>query len=276
MIAQQKKRIVQTMALLATESRTIVITGGGAGIGKAAALLCASRGDRIAILDIDGDAAQRVADEAIAKGASGALGLACDVTVEKQVEASFAKISAQLGAPYGLFANAAVAHRGLIHELPEETWKLVVDTNLTGVFLSCKHGLRHMLEGGVAGSIVCTSSPTGFVALAAGGAGAYSATKGAISSLVRGMAIDDARYGIRVNAVVPGSTETTLMWGKTPPERIPGIREQICREVPLGRLAQPEDPARAAVWLRSDDSSYVTGSHLVCDGGILAKASVSV
>jgi NAD(P)-dependent dehydrogenase (short-subunit alcohol dehydrogenase family) len=90
------------------------------------------------------------------------------------------------------------------------------------------------------------------------------------------MAIDYARYGIRVNAVVPGSTETVLMWGDTPKDRIPGIREQICREVPLGRLGQPEDPARAAVWLMSDDSSYVTGSHLVCDGGILAKASVSV
>ena len=267
---------METMSLHRTEPRTIVITGGGRGIGKAAALLCAARGDKIAVLDKDADVAAIAAEEAVQRGAETALGLACDVTDEAQVEASFATISAQLGAPYGLFANAAVAHRGLIHELPEETWRLVVDTNLTGVFLCCKHGLRQMLQAGIAGSIVCTSSPTGFVALAAGGAGAYSATKGAISSLVRCMAIDYARYGIRVNAVVPGSTETVLMWGNTPQDRIPGIREQICCEVPLGRLGQPEDPARAAVWLMSDDSSYVTGSHLVCDGGILAKASVSV
>jgi NAD(P)-dependent dehydrogenase (short-subunit alcohol dehydrogenase family) len=79
-----------------------------------------------------------------------------------------------------------------------------------------------------------------------------------------------------VNAVVPGSTETALMWGNTPADRIPGIREQLSREIPLGRMAQPEDPARAVAWLLSDESSYVTGTHLVCDGGILAKASVSV
>jgi len=264
------------MDMQCMEPRTIVITGGGGGIGKATALLCASRGDKIAVLDKDGDAAKIAAEEALRNGAKDALGLTCDVTVEQQVEESFAKIAAQLGAPYGLFANAAVAHRGLVHELPAETWRLVVETNLTGVFLFCKHGLQHMLKTGIAGSIVCTSSPTGFVALGAGTASAYSATKGAISSLVRCMAIDYARYGIRVNAVVPGSTETALMWGNTPKDRIPGIREQLSREIPLGRMAQPDDPARAVAWLLSDESSYVTGTHLVCDGGILAKASVSV
>jgi NAD(P)-dependent dehydrogenase (short-subunit alcohol dehydrogenase family) len=276
MIPHEKKWMPLTMDTQRTRPRTIVITGGGGGIGKATALLCASRGDKIAILDRNADTAEKAAEEALQSGAGGALGLRCDVTVEEQIEESFAKIVAQFGAPYGLFANAAVAHRGLIHELPAKTWRLVVDTNLTGVFLSCKHGLQQMLKAGVAGSIVCTSSPTGFVALAAGTAGAYSATKGGISSLVRCMAIDYARYGIRVNAVVPGSTETALMWGNTPTERIPGIREQLSREIPLGRLGQPEDTARAVAWLLSDESSYVTGTHLVCDGGILAKASVSV
>jgi NAD(P)-dependent dehydrogenase (short-subunit alcohol dehydrogenase family) len=132
-----------------------------------------------------------------------------------------------------------------------------------------------MLDGGIAGSIVCTSSPTGFAGLAAGGAGAYSATKGAVSSLVRCMAVDYAPYGIRVNAIVPGATETRLMWGLTPADEIPKIRAQFEREIPLGRMAQPEDPARGVAWLLSDESSYVTGSHLVCDGGIMAKASVS-
>ena len=203
------------------------------------------------------------------------LGLTCDVTVEEQLIESFAEILAQLGAPYGLFANAGIGIRGMIHELPVATWRQVIETNLTGVFLSCKHGLRQMIESNISGSIVCTSSPTGFVALGAGSAGAYSATKGGISSLVRCMAVDYARYGIRVNAVVPGSTETQLMWSNTPAPEVEKIRHTLSCEIPLGRLAQPEDPARAVAWLLSDESSYVTGSHLVCDGGILAKASVS-
>lgn len=259
-----------------SQTRAIVITGGGEGIGRAVALTCAARGDSIAILDRDAEAAQRTATEARQQGAKSALGLCCDVTVEQQVEESFATITAQLGAPYGLFANAGVEIGGLIHELPVATWRLVVETNLTGVFLSCKHGLRHMLEANMRGSIVCASSPAGFVAFAASAAGAYSATKGGISSLVRCMAVDYAPHGIRVNAIVPGATETRLMWNNVPATDIPRMREQLSKEIPLGHLAQPEDPARAVAWLLSEESSYVTGSHLVCDGGILAKASISI
>jgi NAD(P)-dependent dehydrogenase (short-subunit alcohol dehydrogenase family) len=143
--------------------------------------------------------------------------------------------------------------------------------------MACKHGLRLMLAAGVrSGSIVCASSASGFVASPSYGAGTYSSTKGGISSLVRCLAIDYARYGIRVNAVVPGATETGLMWNNVAPEEISRLREQVCREIPLGRLAQPEDPAKAVLWLLSDDSAYVTGSQLVCDGGILAKSSISI
>jgi NAD(P)-dependent dehydrogenase (short-subunit alcohol dehydrogenase family) len=258
------------------EPRTIVITGGGSGIGRAVALLCAARGDNVAVLDKDAAAARRTAEEALTNGSQDALGLSCDVTVEEQVEESFARISARLGAPYGLFANAGIDIGGLIHELPASSWRLVLETNLTGVFFTCKHSLRWMIDEKIHGSIVCTSSPTGFVALAAGAAGAYSATKGAISSLVRCMAIDYASHGIRVNAVVPGATETPLMWSNVPASDIPDMRRSVSNEIPLGRLAQPEDPARAVAWLLSEESSYVTGSHLVCDGGILAKASISV
>lgn len=256
--------------------RTIVVTGGGSGIGRAVALLCARRGDNVAVLDKRGDAAEAAAREAKGAGATAAIGLECDVSLEKQISEAFGVLSRQLGAPYGLFANAGIDTGGLIHELPLDTWHLVMETNLTGVFLSCKYALQTMLAAGMSGSIVCTSSPTGFVALAAGGAGAYSATKAGISALVRCMAIDYARHGIRVNAIVPGATETPLMWNNVPPDDVPHMRTQVSNEIPLGRLAQPDDPARAVVWLLSDESSYVTGSHLVCDGGILAKASISV
>jgi len=257
-------------------ARTIVITGGGSGIGRGVALLCAERGDNVAVLDKNAATARRTAADALVRGAGGALGVRCDVSDESEVERAFAEACSRFGAPYGVFANAGIDLGGLIHELPMETWRRVIDTNLSGVFLTCKHGLRHMLAAKSPGSIVCTSSPTGFVALAAGASGAYSATKGGISSLVRCMAIDYARYGIRVNAVVPGATETQTMWQNVAPGEIARMREQLNQEIPLGRLAQPEDAARAVVWLLSEESAYVTGSHLVCDGGILAKASISV
>ncbi len=255
--------------------RTIVVTGGGRGIGRAVALLCAARGDNVAVLD-RGDSAGALAGDSLRNGANSIVGFECDVSKEAQVAKVFAKISEDLGPIYGLFANAAIDVGGLVHELPLATWHLVMETNLTGVFLSCKYALQQMLTADVPGSIVCTSSPTGFVALAGGGAGAYSATKAAISALVRCMAVDYARHGIRVNALVPGATETQLMWNNVRGEDIPRMRAQVSKEIPLGRLAEPEDPARAVLWLLSDESSYVTGSHLVCDGGILAKASISV
>lgn len=264
------------MASLESSGRLIVITGGGDGIGRATALLCARRGDRVAILDKNGESAKQAADAARVEGAAGALGLSCDVTDEEQVAQSFALIQERFGAPYGIFANAGIDVGGLIHEMPLEQWRLILDTNLTGIFLTCKHGLRQMLAAQVAGSIVCTSSPAGFVAMAAGSCGAYSATKGAISSLVRCMAIDYAKSGIRVNAVAPGATETGLMWNNVAAGDVETMRIQLCQEIPLGRLANAEEPAKIVAWLLSDETAYMTGSHVVCDGGILAKSSISV
>lgn len=264
------------MASSDNRGRLIIITGGGGGIGRATASLCARRGDRVAILDKNGESANEAAGAARDLGAAGVIGLECDVSNEAQVAQAFALIHEQFGAPYGVFANAGIDVGGLIHEMPLERWKLILDTNLTGIFLTCKYALQQMLSAKSSGSIVCTSSPTGFVALAAGGSGAYSATKGAISSLVRCMAIDYAKFGIRVNAVVPGATETGLMWNNVPPEEVEAMRVQLCREIPLGRLAEAEDPARIVAWLLSDESAYMTGSHVVCDGGILAKSSISV
>ena len=260
----------------AKKARTIVVTGGAEGIGRAVVLHCAARGDNLAVLDKNAEGARRTAEEAMKRGAGSAMGLFCDVGSEEEIEKAFEVIGDKLGVPYGLFTSAAIDLGGLVHELPAATWRQVLETNLNGTFLACKHAIRKMRQADAPGSIVCASSPTGFVALAAGNTGAYSATKGGISALVRCMAIDYARYGIRVNAVVPGATETRLMWNNVPAENIPRMRGVLSKEIPLGRLAQPEEPARAVAWLLSDESSYVTGSHLVCDGGILAKASISV
>jgi NAD(P)-dependent dehydrogenase (short-subunit alcohol dehydrogenase family) len=257
-------------------NRAVVITGGGSGIGRSVALLCAERGDAVGVLDIDGERARSVAAEAVKLGAACSCALQCDVTCEGQIASAFSALEKKLGVIYGLFANAGIDLGGMLHELPIDTWRRVVETNLTGVFLSCKYALNHMLKKKVSGSIVCSSSPLGFVAPASGACGAYSATKGGISALVRCISVDYARYGIRANAIVPGATETQLMWSNVPSESVASLRRIIEKEIPLGRLADPIDHARAVVWLLSNDSAYVTGSHLVCDGGILAKASITL
>jgi NAD(P)-dependent dehydrogenase (short-subunit alcohol dehydrogenase family) len=181
---------------MAKQERTILVTGGGSGIGRAVALRCAGRGDRIAVLDIDGGSAEDAAEEALVRGAPASLGVRCDVTDEQSVADAYSRSADRLGAVYGVFANAGTDAGGLVHELPYDTWRHVLETNLNGIYLTCKYALRQLLQTGASGSIVCTSSPCGFVALAAGGAGAYSASKGGISALVRCVAVDYARYGI--------------------------------------------------------------------------------
>jgi NAD(P)-dependent dehydrogenase (short-subunit alcohol dehydrogenase family) len=226
------------MGFLSAKARTIVVTGGGSGMGRAASLLCAKSGDNVAILDENSQAALATAADA---GANCALAIPCDVTAEEQVEEAFEAVGKTFGPPYGLFANAGVDGGGLIHELPLAAWRFVLETNLTGVYLSCKHALRKML-----------------------------------AALVRCMAIDYARYGIRVNSILPGATETPLMWANVPAEEIPKMPAQVETEVPLGRLAQPKDAASGVAWLLSNESAYVTGSNPVYDDGILAKACISV
>lgn len=216
-----------------------------------------------------------MATQLLALGAPASLGLECDVADPEQVALSFAEIARDLGPVTGLFTSAGVDRAGMAHELSAEQWRQVMSINLDGTFYCVQWALRQMMTAG-GGSIVCCSSPASFVAFSSGGASAYSASKGGVSSLVRTLAVDYARYGIRVNALVPGSTETPLMWANVAPGDRWTTRQVLEEEIPLGRLATPEEPARAAWWLLNEDSSYVTGSHLVCDGGTLAKGSVSV
>ena len=245
--------------------RTIVVTGGGSGIGRAVAMLCAARGDAVAVLDIDEPSARKAAEEALAAGAPAALGMACDVSREAAVASAFAETVKSLGpgSLYGVFANAGMDTGGFLHELPFDTWRRVLDTNLTGVYLTCKYALQHLIQAGTGGSIVCTSSPAASVAFAAGGAGAYSASKGGISAMMRCMAVDYARYGIRVNAVVPGVIRTYNITDEVAVER--------GKVVPLGYVGTAEDLAGPTVFLASEDARYITGTTLVVDGGVLAQ-----
>ena len=259
-----------------SESRlpgAVVLTGGGSGIGRAAALAVAARGAAVAVLDRRADAAEAVAAEATGRGAPTAVGLPCDVRDEDAVAAALAGAVAAVGPVSGLVSCAGIGDGGLVHELPAATWADVIGTNLTGTFLVCKHVLGHMLEHGEGGSVVCASSPWGAVS-APGGASAYSASKGGVSALVRSLALDYAPHGVRVNAIVPGATETPLMWAGMPEAEIAPARERIAGQLVVGRLAEPSEIAAGITWLLSDAASYVTGSHLVVDGGLLARASI--
>ena len=151
----------------------------------------------------------------------------------------------------------------------------MIAVNLRGAVPRLPRGVRQMLGAGDGGAIVCVSSPFALVA-PPGGTGAYSASKAGVCA-PRARARRRLRAaGIRVNAILPGPTETPLMWANVPAGEVGAVRETVAREVPLGRLAAAEEPARAALWLLSDEAAYVTGAQLACDGGVLAKASISV
>lgn len=251
----------------------VVITGAGAGIGRATALACARRGWAVGALDLDPERAQAVAEEARANGAPAAVGQACDVRDEASVAAAIAAASERVGPLRGLVTSAGIDRGGLVHELPLERWLDVLGTNLTGTFLTCKHALGAMLEHGRGGSIVCLSSPWAERS-APGGASAYCASKGGVSALVRSLAMDYAPHVIRVNAMLPGATETELMWAGTPPADVPAMREKVAGDLALGRLADAAEIAAAIAWLLSDEASYVTGSQMVVDGGLMARGAI--
>ncbi len=256
---------------------TILVTGAGSGIGRAVALACAGRGARVGALDIDTDAAGDVAAEARHAGAADALAVTCDVGDEAAVAEAFARCEKVLGTPDGLHANAGIEVNHPAHLMRYEEWERVLRVNLTGVFLTCTAAVRMMLAAGRGGSIVCTSSPSAFTAFAGGGNGAYGASKGGVSAFVRSLAIDYAPRGIRVNAVVPGATDTPLLLAGIPSEDRQAARDDLLheagRQIPLGRLGRPDEIAAAVVWLLSAEASYVTGTHLVCDGGLMARSA---
>jgi NAD(P)-dependent dehydrogenase (short-subunit alcohol dehydrogenase family) len=258
-------------------TRVLAVTGAAGGIGRAVVLAAAREGWSVAALDIDLRGALRVADEARAAGAHGALGIECDVTLEASVREALRLTHREFGGLDSVLANAGVERNASLTELTLESWEAVLAVNLTGAFLTCKHAARIMTEHSIPGSIVCVSSPSAFVGFAGGSNAAYGSSKGGVSAFVRAAALDSAPNGIRVNAIVPGATDTPLLYvgldGVEREQRVAEIARDARDQIPLGRLAEPFEVANAALWLLGADSSYVTGSNLVCDGGLLAKSA---
>lgn len=259
----------------AAAAPALLVTGAASGIGFAVATLAGQRGWHVIAADAAEQANGACAEQIVRAGGQ-ARAIRCDVTDEQSVADLFGELSADGIVPAGVVAAAGVDRGGFAHDLPLGAWQQVLTVNLTGAFLICRAALAAMLAAGRGGSVVLCSSPAAFVGFAAGAASAYAASKGGVSALTRTLAVDYAHHGIRVNAIVPGPTETPLMWAAVPERERDAMRAKIAGEVPIGRLADPAEPAKAALWLLGDEASYVTGAHLVCDGGVLAKASVSV
>lgn len=191
-----------------------------------------------------------------------------DVAREQDVEAAIARALEELGGLDVVVANAAtqlVAGDARADVLELDIWQRTLDVNLTGVFLTAKHGVRALLRSG-GGALVCTGSAAGAYGIAAA-LDAYSASKAGVHGLVRVLAAGYARDGIRVNAVLPGLTRTPMNdWWLGDPARV----AEAVRAVPLGRVAEPEEVAAVIAFLASDDASYVTGALWPVDGGLTA------
>jgi NAD(P)-dependent dehydrogenase (short-subunit alcohol dehydrogenase family) len=247
-------------------NKVALITGGGSGIGKASSLLFAREGAKVVVVDLKKDTAQTTVDE-IREAGGDAQAFGADVSKAKDSEAMVQFAEEQYGALHVAFNNAGVFHPAdeSVTTTSEEIWDMVIDVNLKGVFFGCKYQIPALLRAG-GGSIINTAS---FVAVigAAVPQIAYTASKGGVLAMSREIAVEFARQNIRVNALCPGPVETPLLAELLAD---PARRNRRLVHIPPGRFARAEEMANAALFLASDESSYVNGSTFLVDGGITA------
>lgn len=249
------------------EGSAAIVTGGGKGIGKAAAIELASKGAVVAVLDFD-EAAGRETAEAIGDQS---LFVRCDVSKSSEVKAAVSKAHERFGRLDILVNSAGIQRYGDAVETPEEIWDEVLNINLKSMFLTAKFCVPHMRSSG-GGAIVNVASVQAFAAQR--GVAAYSASKGGAVALTKAMAVDFAPE-IRVNCICPGSVDTPML--REAAQLFAEDPEDALREWgamhPMGRVARPEEIARAIAFLADPASSFVTGAALLVDGGLLATIS---
>ncbi|MDT9592418.1 3-oxoacyl-[acyl-carrier-protein] reductase [Nocardioides zeae] len=228
--------------------RTVLVTGGNRGIGRAIAEAFLAQGDRVAVTTRNGG------------GPEGALDVRCDVTDPEQVEAAFATVESELGPVEVLVANAGITKDTLLLRMSEDDWSAVVETNLTGTYRLVKRAAKGMLRQR-RGRIVLISSVVGL--LGSAGQVNYAASKSGLVGLARSVARELGSRSITANVVAPGFVETDMTEVLTDAQR-----ETIRTQVPLGRYARPEEVAGAVTWLASEQAAYVTGAVIPVDGGL--------
>lgn len=248
------------------EGRVASITGAGNGIGRAAALLFASEGAQILVSDVDGDAAKTTVEAVRGQGGS-AHPVVADVSDADDVKRLYDEGERVFGHIDVLYNNAGIFHPadGSVTETDDAVWDKVVDVDLKGVFLCCKYGVPALLRAG-GGSIINVASFVSWMGAATPQI-AYTAAKGGVLSMTREIATEFARKGIRANALCPGPVETPLLADLLSD---PARRDRRLVHIPIGRFADPDEIAKAALFLASDESSYMTGASLLVDGGITA------
>ena len=248
------------------EGKVAIVTGGSDGIGKAIALLFAREGARVIILGRDEAKGRHALTEL--KGAGEATYLKVDVSDSQQVRGMVEDTVQKYGRIDILVNNAAVCPAGDVLTTTEAAWDEVIGVNLKGVFLCCKHTIPYMQRNG-GGSIVNIGSINSLMAME--NEAAYDASKGGVLMLTKAMALDFAKSKIRVNCICPGAIETTMLKASLDTAANPKVaRESLVQKHPLRRTGTPEEVAQAALFLATDDSSFITGATIPVDGGILA------
>lgn len=244
-----------------------LITGSGSGIGKAAALLFAQEGATVIVNDLDAQKGEETVQEIVEMGSKGIF-IQADVTDPASVQAMVEQTIAAFGHIDVLFNNAGISGVGALHEVEPDVWDRVMSVNIRGVYLPSKYALPHMMQR-KSGSIINMSSCIAEIGLAK--RASYSATKGAVLALTKSMQVDYAPYDIRVNALLPGTILTPFVenYLNNSYENPEAAIESLKKRQLSGELGRPEDVAKAALFLASDESKFMMGSPLYIDGGVV-------
>lgn len=248
--------------------KVAVVTGGGSGIGRAISTLFGTQGARVAVLDVDGVAAKATADDIAAAGGA-ADATACDVSDASSVSAAFSSVIGRAGRLDILINNAGVAHVGNIEHTPEPDFDRLYRVNVKGVYLCSQAAVPVMVRQG-GGVILNMASIVSFIGVA--DRFAYSMTKGAVLTMTKSIAIDYVKQKVRCNCICPARIHTPFVDGfvkKNYPGREDAVLQELADYQPMGRMGTPEEVAYLALYLCSDEASFVTGQAYPLDGGVL-------